>query len=171
MRAHCDEVWPHRQWKTTWHAVHSDDQPGPMTPYLLLLFAAFGSATLIPGFSEAGVAAMVVSGHSVVAVVAVAALGNTLGSAVNWVLGRYLLRYADRQWFPLSAEQLERGRALFNRYGLWSLLFAWVPVVGDPLTLVAGVARVRFDLFILLVGIGKLLRYVFVALAADVAVG
>ena len=142
-----------------------------MTAYALLFLAAFGSATLIPGFSEAGVAAMVVSGESLGLVVAVAATGNTLGSVVNWALGRYLVRFAGRRWFPVSPEHLERGNKLFMRYGLWSLLLAWVPVIGDPLTLVAGVARVRLDLFLVLVAIGKTLRYVFVALAAASATG
>ena len=113
---------------------------------------------------------MVISGSSLGTVVTVAALGNTLGAAVNWALGRYLLRYAQRTWFPVRIEHLVRGQTLFNRYGLWCLLFAWAPIIGDPLTLVAGVAKVRFDLFLVLVGVGKVLRYVFVALAADAAV-
>ena len=140
-----------------------------MTAYLLLFAAAFASATLAPGFSEAGVAAMVADGFSLVAVIAVASAGNTLGSAVNWWLGRFALRYADRRWFPVSPQSLVRAEGWFKRYGCWSLLLAWLPIVGDPLTLLAGTLRVPFGLFILLVGIGKTLRYVVVATVSEQA--
>ena len=134
--------------------------------YLALFAAAFLSATIFPGFSEAGVAAMIAGGAAAVPVVATAATGNTLGAVVNWWLGRYLVRFADRRWFPVRPEQIDRARVWFSRYGTWSLLLAWVPVIGDPLTFAAGVLRVRFDLFVLLVGAGKTARYVVVALAA-----
>ncbi|MDP2285974.1 MAG: VTT domain-containing protein, partial [Pseudohongiella sp.] len=65
----------------------------------------------------------------------------------------------DKPWFPVTAQQLSRAQAQFNRYGVWSLLLAWLPVVGDPLTFVAGALRVQFWLFLLLVAIGKSLRY------------
>jgi membrane protein YqaA with SNARE-associated domain len=86
-------------------------------------------------------------------------LGNTLGAVVNWLLGRWLLAYADRRWFPFKAQQLKRAQGWFNRYGSWTLLLSWMPVGGDALTFVAGMMRVRFSLFLLLVAIGKGLRY------------
>jgi membrane protein YqaA with SNARE-associated domain len=96
-----------------------------------------------------------------------ATIGNTLGSCVNWFLGREIVRFRDRRWFPVSLQQLQKAQALFNRYGTWSLLLAWLPVVGDPLTLVAGVLRVRFVLFLMLVATGKGLRYAVVIYMAS----
>ena len=101
----------------------------------------------------------------------IATAGNTLGAVVNWGLGRFCLHWAGRRWFPFSADQLSRAGTRFRRFGLWSLLFAWVPVIGDPLTFAAGVMRVRFLPFALLVGIGKAARYAAVLAVARGLVG
>ena len=71
-----------------------------------------------------------------------ASVGNTLGSVVNWVLGRGIAHWRDRKWFPLTPAQYETASRYFARYGLWSFLFAWLPFIGDPLTVVAGALRV-----------------------------
>ncbi len=89
----------------------------------------------------------------------VATSGNTLGSCINWYVGKECLRWQDKKWFPIKPAQLARGQQQFQRYGLFSLLFAWVPVVGDPLTFIAGVMRIPFWKFFALVFIGKCLRY------------
>ena len=78
---------------------------------------------------------------------------------INWLLGRYLLRYQDRRWFPFRQNKLGRAQRWFQRYGVWSLLLAWAPVGGDALTFIAGLMRVRFDVFLTLTGIGKGARY------------
>ncbi len=78
---------------------------------------------------------------------------------MNWVLGRFLLRFQSRRWFPFRPDSLGRAQHWFGRYGVWTLLLSWLPVVGDPLTFVAGVMRVRFALFLLLVAAGKGGRY------------
>jgi len=101
------------------------------------------------------------------AVLLVATAGNTLGAVVNWVLGRYLLHFKDRRWFPVNDRQLERSQRWFQRYGVWSLLLAWMPVGGDALTVIAGIMRVRLDVFILLTGIGKSVRYAGLIYVAD----
>ena len=88
-----------------------------------------------------------------------ASAGNTLGSAVNWVLGRYLLHFQDRRWFPFKAKTLEVSQRWFQKYGVWSLLMAWLPVGGDALTFIAGVMRVRFVIFFALTAVGKSTRY------------
>ncbi len=135
--------------------------------YTGLFLTAFLAATLIPLSSEAVLAALsAAAGFDIALLFAVATLGNTLGAAVNWALGRFCLHWRDRGWFPFTAEQLEHAGARFRRYGIWSLLFAWLPVVGDPLTFAAGVLRVRFVPFVLLVGIGKGARYAAVLVAA-----
>ena len=91
----------------------------------------------------------------------VASFGNVLGSSVNWYLGKKILIFKDKKWFPASETQIERGEIYFKKYGIWSLLLAWVPIIGDPLTIIAGVLRVRFLTFLTLVSISKISRYVF----------
>lgn len=130
-----------------------------------LLTASFLAATLLPGSSEILLVALIVQ-HPDAALlfVLVATVGNTAGSVVNYVLGLWLGRpVAER--FPkiVSEEWLERSEVWFNHYGMWTLLFAWVPVIGDPLTVVAGVLRTRFVPFVLLVAAGKSARYLVIA--------
>ena len=92
----------------------------------------------------------------------VASFGNILGSIFNWYLGKKITIFQNRKWFPVSPEQLTKSQKYFQKYGLWSLLLAWVPVIGDPLTLLAGVLKVRFSIFFLLVSISKISRYIFI---------
>ncbi len=132
----------------------------------LLLVSALLSATLLPGSSEAVLIGLLATGQGQPALlVLVASVENVAGSVVNWLLGRFLAGYGDRPWFPVSPRAAARARRWFDRYGQWSLLLAWVPVIGDPLTLVAGVMRVGFLRFLLLVGTGKVLRYVLIVAA------
>ncbi len=133
-----------------------------MTVYGTLFLAAFLAATLLPFYSEVALAGFVVAGHDKFWLWFWASTGNTLGAAVNWALARFCLRYEDRRWFPFRRDRLGRAQQWFQRYGTWSLLLAWAPVGGDALTFVAGLMRVRFALFLLLVGIGKAARYAFV---------
>lgn len=95
--------------------------------------------------------------------ITVATLGNSAGSAVNWWLGRYLTRFQDRRWFPFSPESLRKAEGWYHRYGRWTLLCSWMPVIGDPLTLVAGTLREPLPSFLLLVVLAKLGRYLVVA--------
>ena len=89
----------------------------------------------------------------------VATLGNVLGSCVNYWLGTQVLRFKDKKWFPVSQKGLDSAQKQFNKYGVYSLLFAWLPVVGDPLTVIGGIFKVRFSTFLLLVTLGKGARY------------
>lgn len=138
---------------------------GDLAVYAGLFLTAFAAATLLPAQSEAALALAVAGGYPAVAVVAVASLGNVLGSVANWLLGRYLTRFRDRRWFPLRARDLERAEAWYRRFGRWSLLLSWVPIIGDPLTVVAGVLREPLPVFLLLVGLAKAGRYIIVAAA------
>lgn len=131
--------------------------------YLILFISAFGAATLLPFYSEVVLIGLL-NRENAVWVWLVATSGNTLGAAVNWVLGRYLTRFEDKAWFPFKAKNLHRAQKGFQKYGVWSLLFAWLPIGGDALTFIAGVMRVRFGIFFLLTGIGKGLRYLVVIL-------
>ena len=132
--------------------------------YGSLFLAAFLAATLIPAQSESVLTGLILAGGQPVAVlVAVASLGNILGSVLNWAIGRGVEKFRDRTWFPASAAQLARAQARYQRLGYWSLLMAWVPIVGDPLTLVAGIMREPLWRFLLLVSISKIGRYAVLA--------
>ena len=131
---------------------------------LALLFAsAFLAATLVPFASEITLAGMAMAGWGgKLTLWATATAGNTLGSLLNWSLGRWARRWRDHRLFPLRPAQLDRATRHFQRWGIWSLLFAWVPVVGDPLTLVAGLFRTPFLPTLILIGVGKGVRYALV---------
>lgn len=141
-----------------------------MISLLLLFLSAFLAATILPFYSEIMLYALLREGGDPTLLVLVATVGNTLGAAVNWLLGLYLLHFQDRRWFYFSREQISSAQRWFQRYGKWSLLMAWAPVGGDALTLVAGIMKVRFGIFILLTGTGKLLRYLFVVYLAGLPV-
>ncbi|TXS96531.1 DedA family protein [Parahaliea maris] len=130
-----------------------------MTAYLTLFATAFLAATILPAYSEILFAGLLSEGYDPWALWLWASAGNTLGSAVNWGLGRYLLAYQDRRWFPFKRDKLNAAQRWFQHYGVWTLLLAWLPLGGDALTFIAGVMRVRFSVFIALTFIGKSLRY------------
>lgn len=132
----------------------------------ILFGASFAAATLVPFQSEVVLAALLADpNRSVVVLVAVATVGNTLGSCVNWAMGRGIRSVAHWPGMAQAEATLARAEGWFERYGRWSLLLAWTPFLGDPLCVVAGSLRVPFLPFVLLVGAGKLARYIVVALA------
>ena len=129
--------------------------------YLSLFIISFLAATILPFSSELTLAGlMATSSYDNLLLLIVASLGNILGSVVNWILGFYSRNLSKKKWFPFKDEQIEKSSRWFNKFGRWSLLFAWVPIIGDPLTLAAGLLRVRFVEFLILVTIGKVSRYV-----------
>jgi membrane protein YqaA with SNARE-associated domain len=97
----------------------------------------------------------------------VASIGNVLGSVVNWFLGRFIAHFEDRRWFPVKRNQIAKAERWYQRYGYWSLLLSWAPIVGDPLTVVAGVLREPLPVFLVLVTIAKVGRYLAVAALAN----
>lgn len=131
--------------------------------YAGLFLIAFGAATILPLQSEAALTGMLLGGFSPWLLVLVASVGNVCGSVVNWLLGRGLERFATRRWFPANARDLERAQAWYRRFGKWSLLLSWVPLIGDPLTVVAGVMREPLPVFLALVTLAKAGRYVVLA--------
>lgn len=135
-----------------------------LSAYVALFLAAFIAATLLPAQSEALLAGLLVAGnHPALALVFVAGVGNVLGSLVNYVLGRAALRFQDRRWFPPTPAALARASTWYARYGRWSLLLSWAPVIGDPLTAAAGVMREPLWSFLALVTIAKFGRYAILA--------
>lgn len=129
-----------------------------------LFLSAFIAATLFPAASEALMVALIIEDHVPVwLLVMFASVGNTLGSLLNWWLGGQIERFHDRSWFPVKANALARAKQRFHDYGEWSLLLSWVPIIGDPLTLVAGVLGMPWQRFLLFVAIAKTGRYCVVA--------
>ena len=135
-----------------------------------LLVSAFLAATILPLSSEAVLAALCLSGeYGLFPLWLSATVGNVGGSLVNWWLGRGCMRFRDRPWFPVDAATLEKAEGRYRRYGTWSLLLAWLPVVGDPLTLMGGLFRTPLILFIPLVTLGKGGRYLVLLYLLDPA--
>ena len=136
--------------------------------YFQLSLISFLAATILPFSSEVVLTTMYLSNSfETYFLLIFASIGNIMGSITNWYLGKKITLFQNRKWFPVSAEQLERSRQYFQKYGLWSLLLAWVPIIGDPLTLLAGVLKVRFGIFFVLVSLSKISRYVFILYLAS----
>lgn len=133
---------------------------------LSLFVVALVSATLLPGGSELWLARLWCQGEPAALLWAVASAGNTLGSLINVWLGRYARCFQDRRWFPASRAGLARAERWYYRFGEWSLLLSWAPLIGDPLTVLAGVFRLPWWRAILLIGLAKGTRYALVLLLA-----
>ncbi|MGC4410259.1 DedA family protein [Rhizobium rosettiformans] len=132
--------------------------------YTALFLAAFLAATIVPAQSEAVLVGLILAKEQpVVLLLLVATAGNVLGSVVNWLLGRFIEHFRARPWFPVSEQKLARAEAWYRRFGIWSLLLSWVPIIGDPLTVVAGLLRTPFPTFLILVTIAKAGRYAVLA--------
>jgi membrane protein YqaA with SNARE-associated domain len=135
--------------------------------YTGLFFAAFLAATFLPMQSEAALVALLLTdAYPAWLLVTVASIGNVLGATVNWGLGGLFERFSERSWFPVRPEALQRYRSWYQRYGRWSLLLSWMPIIGDPLTVIAGVLREPLSVFLLLVTLAKVGRYLVLAAVA-----
>jgi membrane protein YqaA with SNARE-associated domain len=129
-----------------------------------LFLAALVAATILPAQSEAVLAGLLATGrHSPVLLIMVAGIGNVLGSVINWLLGRGVERFREARWFPVGEKSLERAKNWYRKYGWWSLFLSWMPVIGDPLTVAAGIMREPFARFLLVVSIAKFGRYIVLA--------
>jgi|TARA_B110000438_G_C15725039_1_gene611612 membrane protein YqaA with SNARE-associated domain len=143
-----------------------------MEGYLGLFFSALLSASILPFSSEVVLVGLIATeNYNSTILWGMATFGNVAGACINWWLGRFCLNWRDRNWFPVSQKQLDTAESWFLRYGVWSLLFSWLPIVGDPLTFLAGILRVNFGLFIILVTIGKAGRYGILVLLAKGIIG
>ncbi len=134
--------------------------------YFGLFVAAFLAATILPLSSEVVLTTLLLNGLSPVALVTIATVGNVLGSLTNYALGYWASLEVIKRWLKISEEEYARAEQHFVKYGLFSLCFAWVPVIGDPLTVIAGILRIRLLWFVLLVTAGKLMRYIVVSYLA-----
>ena len=130
--------------------------------YFQLFIISFLAATILPLSSELVLSTMLLTdSFDKYLLLVVASFGNILGSSVNWYLGKKILIFKDKKWFPANERQIAKGEIYFKKYGIWSLLLAWVPIIGDPLTVIAGILKINFFTFLLLVSISKTSRYIF----------
>ena len=133
--------------------------------YIGLFLAALLAATIIPAQSEAVLVGLLVTGkYDPWVLVSIASAGNVLGSVLNWLLGYGIQKLKHKKWFPVKPGTLDRAVGWYQRYGRWSLLLSWVPIIGDPLTVAAGVMREKLWIFILLVSLAKVGRYCVLAI-------
>ena len=95
----------------------------------------------------------------------VVSVGNVLGSLFNWICGFYINFFIKKSWFPINNKIIDRGNKLFIKYGKWSLLISWFPLIGDPITFAAGTLRYPIIPFLVLVSIGKVGRYLIIYLS------
>lgn len=131
--------------------------------YLILFFSAFISATLFPLGSEALFIYDINEGYNIYLLLFFATIGNSLGSIFNYFLGLKGEEYLIRKKL-LSEKMILKLKNYFDKYGFYCLLFSWLPIIGDPLTFVAGILKYDLKKFIIIVTIAKFLRYLFIAL-------
>ena len=135
--------------------------------YSTLFISSFLSATILPGHSEITLTTLIfLEKYSQFLLIFFASLGNILGSIVNWYLGIYITQFEDKNWFPFKKKQLDKASSWYLKYGKWSLFLSWVPIIGDPITIVAGIFRIHLIIFLTIVSISKVLRYIFVGYIA-----
>lgn len=128
--------------------------------YFGLFVAAFLAATILPLSSEIVLSTLLLSGFTPATLILTATAGNVLGALLNYALGYWLSLELVKKWLKMSEAEFQKAEQRYQKYGLFSLLFAWLPIIGDPLTVIAGILRVRILWFVILVTLGKLLRYV-----------
>lgn len=125
-----------------------------------LFISSFLAATIFPAQSELVLAGLSASGnYNKILLLSVATFGNVLGALVNWFLGVYFVKFKDQKWFPVKKPTLTRAMKFYQKWGIWTLFFSWLPIIGDPLTLIAGIFRTNIWIFLLFVTIGKAVRY------------
>lgn len=134
-----------------------------------LFFLGFGAATLLPLGSEWLLITLIAQGYSVADTVITATIGNYLGACTNYAVGLWGSDFLVTKIFRISKEDSIKAQNFFQKWGIWSLLLSWLPIVGDPLCLIAGTLKSRFLTFSILVFSGKALRYLFIAIIAKAA--
>lgn len=131
--------------------------PEPSLPVLFIL--SFLAATVVPIGSEWLLVVMILAGFSPVQTVMTATVGNFLGGCTTYLIGIYGSDFIINKLLRITDAEQARARGIYKKYGSWSLLLSWLPIVGDPLCLLAGIFRIGFIRFSLLVFSGKFLRY------------
>ena len=129
--------------------------------YFSLFIFCLSLGTFFPFASESYLASLLISEkYNVILLLVFASLGNILGSVISWLFGYFMNYFIQKPWFPLNKYLFQKASNIFEKYGKWSLLLSWVPFIGDPIAFASGALRISFSTFILLVSIGKIVRYV-----------
>lgn len=127
---------------------------------VFLFLSSLIAATIFPVGSEVIIAKLTYEqNYNKLLLLTIASVGNSLGAVFNWLLGYNVMKLKNKKYFPLKEEQIKKHSKLYQKWGAWSLLFSWLPIIGDPLTVIAGIFRTNIWLFLLLVAIGKTTRY------------
>ena len=130
---------------------------------IFLFLSSFLAATIFPAQSELVLASLnIADNHDKFLLVVIATTGNVLGALVNWFIGYYLIKFKNKKWFPIQKRKIDKYSRFYQKWGVWSLLLAWMPIIGDPLTIIAGIFKTNIWLFLTLVTIGKLSRYLLI---------
>ena len=130
---------------------------------IFLFLSSFLAATIFPAQSELVLASLnIADNHDKFLLVAIATTGNVLGALVNWCIGYYLVKFKNKKWFPIQKRKIDKYSRFYQKWGVWSILLAWMPIIGDPLTIIAGIFRTNIWLFLTLVTISKLSRYLLI---------
>ncbi|MCT7554308.1 YqaA family protein [Aliarcobacter butzleri] len=130
--------------------------------YLTLFFVSFISATLFPLGSEALLIYDIKEGYNIYLLLFFATLGNSLGSIINYYLGLKGEEYLIEKNL-IKEKYINICKNYFDKYGFITILLSWLPIIGDPITFVAGILKYDFKKFVILVTIAKLSRYIFIA--------
>jgi membrane protein YqaA with SNARE-associated domain len=133
--------------------------------YIGLFCASFLAATILPLTSEVVLGFLLLTDLNPVILLGVATSGNVLGAFVNYAIGFWGSMLFIRKGLKISEDDFDKAKRRFNKYGVLSLFFAWVPVIGDPLTVVAGVLKINILMFFIIVTSGKLFRYAVISYA------
>ena len=133
--------------------------------YFSLFIFCLSLGTFFPFASETFLATQLLSEkYNVFLLIFFASLGNILGSVISWLFGYFVNFFIKKPWFPINNYLLQKGTAIFKKYGKWSLLLSWVPFIGDPIAFAAGILKYNILFFLIFVSIGKVARYLLIYL-------
>ena len=127
---------------------------------IFLFFSSLIAATIFQAGSEIILATLSsTENYSKILLLITATTGNVLGAVINWFIGYYVIKFQDKKWFPIKKNKIKKYSNIYQKWGILSLLFSWLPIIGDPLTVISGIFRTNILLFLILVTIGKAGRY------------
>ena len=127
---------------------------------IFLFFSSLIAATIFPAGSEIILATLSsTENYSKILLLITATTGNVLGAVINWFIGYYVIKFQDKKWFTIKKNKIKKYSNIYQKWGIWSLLFSWLPIIGDHLTVISGIFRTNIWLFLILVTIGKAGRY------------
>lgn len=132
-----------------------------------MFIAAFFAGSILPLASEVVLSALVAASVAPLELLVVGTIGNTLGSATNYGIGRLGREDMIERYLRVNPQALERGKRYVHKFGFWGGLLSWIPILGSLITIALGYLRVNLPLTVLMLIIGKFVRYCFVVLATQ----